>query len=82
MPLLEAPRRLRYAAVDLLPEMVAGLALQVEEMVESMQRRCETAARLLLDLEAIAGPASDGEVGPAASSATSHRRQTQPASTP
>jgi hypothetical protein len=56
VPLLAAPRRLRYSAVDMLPELVTGLAAQVEEMVGSMQRRQATAARLLAHLEEITGP--------------------------
>ena len=80
LPLLSAPRRLRYAAVDLLPELVAGLAGQVEEMLSAMHRRCETASALVRHLEQIAeGPAPAQEVDAAASSATSHRRQTMPA---
>lgn len=76
--LLEAPRRLRYAAVDMLPELVAGLAEQVEDMVSSMERRCQIAHGLLQNLERIAGPADASRVVPAAEAATSHRRQTQP----
>jgi hypothetical protein len=79
VPLLSAPRRLRYAAVDVLPELVGGLAEQVDEMVGAMQRRCDTASALLDRLERIAGgPVPDAEVLPAATSATSHRRQTVP----
>jgi hypothetical protein len=78
--LLSAPRRLRYAAVDLLPEVVAGLAGQVEEMLGAMQRRCETASALVRHLEQIAeAQVTPDEVDAAASSATSHRRQTMPA---
>lgn len=55
-PLLTAPRRLRYAAVDMLPELVSGLAAQVEEMVGSMERRQATATRLLEHLEEVTGP--------------------------
>ncbi len=51
MPLLEAPRRLRYAAVDLLPELVAGLSTQVDDLVREMQRRCDMAEQLLRTLE-------------------------------
>lgn len=54
-PLFTAPRRLRYAAVDMLPELVSGLAAQVEEMVASMERRQATAARLLQHLEEVTG---------------------------
>lgn len=80
VPLLSAPRRLRYGAVDVLPELIAGLAAQVEEVVGAMQRRCETASALLQHLEQIAGgPAPRDEIDAAASSATSHRRQTRPA---
>lgn len=63
VPLLAAPRHLRYAAVDVLPELVGGLAAQVEEMVAAMDRRQATAAKLLEHLEEIAGA-----VGPAAAS--------------
>ncbi len=52
--LLHAPRQLRFAAVDILPELVAGLAAQVDDMVAAMQRRQETANSLLRNLEAIA----------------------------
>lgn len=51
VPLLQAPRRLRYEAVDLLPELVAGLSAQVEEVAATMQRRCEIAASLVARLE-------------------------------
>jgi len=54
MSLLAAPRRLRYAAVDVLPEVVHGLAEQVDEMVGSLERRCETAKALVDNLEQVA----------------------------
>lgn len=54
VPLLAAPRRLRYAAVDVLPEVVSGLASQVDEMVGSLERRCRTAETLVRNLEQIA----------------------------
>jgi hypothetical protein len=54
IPLLAAPRRLRYAAVDVLPEVVSGLAAQVDEMVGSLERRCRTAETLVRNLEQIA----------------------------
>ncbi len=76
MLLLHAPRRLRYRAVDVLPELVAGVAEQVEEMVEAMERRCRTARMLVERLEEIAGPVTALEVQEAAFSAASHRRQT------
>lgn len=76
-PLMKAPRRLRYAAVDLLPELVAGLAEQVEDVVGAMERRCRTAQALVEHLEEIAGPIADAEVEQAAQSATSHRRPTR-----
>jgi hypothetical protein len=62
VPLLAAPRRLRYAAVDVLPEVVAGLASQVDEMVGSLERRCRTAESLVRNLEQIAS--SGGTVAP------------------
>jgi len=51
--LLAAPRRLRYAAVDVLPEVVSGLASQVDEMVGSLERRCQTAQALMHNLEQV-----------------------------
>ena len=49
--LLEAPRRLRYAGVDLLPDLVSGLAAQVDEVLNKMERRCELAETLLEHLQ-------------------------------
>lgn len=76
--LLQAPRRLRYRAVEQLPELVTGLAEQVEDMVGAMDRRCQIASGLLQHLEQIAGPRDHQKVLKAADSATSHRRQTIP----
>jgi len=58
VPLLDAPRRLRFAAVDLLPELVAGLAHQVDEMVSAMERRQATADALLSNLERVTSDSS------------------------
>jgi hypothetical protein len=78
--LLKAPRRLRYAAVDMLPELVSGLADQAEDMVTHMQRRCQIASGLISHLEQVAGgPLPPDQVARAAVSATSHRKQTIPA---
>jgi hypothetical protein len=77
--LLHAPRRLRYSAVDLLPELVAGLAEQVEDMLGAMERRCQIAAHLVRSLEDIAGRPDETQVATAAQNATSHRKQTVPA---
>ncbi len=77
--LLEAPRRLRYRAVEQLPELVTGLAEQVEDMLGAMERRVGIASALVANLEQIAGPADSTEANRAAESATSHRRQTLPA---
>ena len=64
-PLLQAPRRLRYRAVDLLPEVVHGLAGQVDEMVGSLERRCQTAEALVRNLEQVAaGNMSLDDSGP------------------
>jgi hypothetical protein len=49
-PLLEAPRAIRHAAVDHLGELVAGLAAQVDEMVEHIERRQALAAAILAEL--------------------------------
>jgi len=51
VPLLQAPRRLRYAAVDQMPELVTGLARQVAEVAGAMERRCATAQSLAQQLE-------------------------------
>jgi hypothetical protein len=56
--LLTAPRRLRYAAVDVLPELVHGLSDAVEEMLEAMDRRQRTAAGLVDNLETVAAQAA------------------------
>lgn len=56
VPLLHAPRRLRYQAVELLPELMAGLAEQVEDMVGAMEHRCNIARAVMQHLESIAGP--------------------------
>lgn len=77
--LLEAPRRLRYRAVEQLPELVEGLAEQIEDMLGAMDRRVGIASALVENLEQIAGPADLQQAGRAAESATSHRRQTLPA---
>lgn len=75
--LLEAPRQLRYRAVDLLPEVVAGLAEQVDDMLANMDRRRQIAEGLVAHLEQIAGgPLPEADVAQAAQSATSHRRPT------
>lgn len=76
VPLLQAPRRIRYQAVELLPDLVAGLAEQVDEMVDAMDRRCQIAFGLMQHLQQIAGPADPQRTASAADSATSHRRQT------
>ncbi len=53
-PLLASPRRIRYAAVDVLPELVSGLAEQVDDVVSAMERRCATAEALLEHLQDVA----------------------------
>jgi hypothetical protein len=52
MPLLEAPRAIRHAAVDHLTELVAGLAAQVDDMVEHIERREAIAEAILETLAA------------------------------
>lgn len=76
IPLLAAPRRLRYAAVDLLPEVVSGLAAQVDEMVGSLERRCATAQSLVRNLEQIA---QHGGIGASLHPEDSALRRTLPA---
>jgi hypothetical protein len=58
-PLLACPRVVRHAAVDLLPDLVSGLAAQVDEVVSAMERRCRTAQALLDHLENVAGDGSE-----------------------
>jgi len=52
-PLLSAPRMLRHAAVDLLPELIQVLSHQVGDLVAQMERRCITAKALLEQLEGL-----------------------------
>lgn len=82
IPVLQAPRRLRYAAVDVLPELVAGLSAQVEEVAEAMARRCAVAESLARRLEEMAGPSADPQVQvqvqQQVQQATSHARPTMP----
>jgi len=59
MPLIEAPRAVRHAAVDHLAVLVAGLAEQVDEMVTHIERRNEIASSLLCTLGAPEGAADD-----------------------
>ena len=74
--LLNAPRPVRFAAVDMLPEVVEGLATQVDEMVAAMERRQKTADSLLRNLEAIAGESGRltraPVVQPSSASSSSH----------
>lgn len=61
IPLLTAPRALRHAAVDVLPDLVDAISSQIHELVNQVERRCETAQSLLeelRDLEAAAASAS------------------------
>lgn len=53
MPLLQAPRVLRHAAVDLFPELIQVLSNQVGDLVAQMERRCATAKSLLEQLEGL-----------------------------
>src|SRR5690606_15859296 len=46
-PLLEAPRAVRHAAVDHLGDLVGGLAAQVDEMIENIERREAIAEAIL-----------------------------------
>lgn len=81
IPVLQAPRRLRYAAVDVLPELVAGLSAQVEEVAEAMARRCAVAESLARRLEEMAGgpgPEVQQQVQQQVQQATSHARPTMP----
>lgn len=85
MPLLSAPRRLRYASVDVLPHVVNGLAEQVDEMVGSLEQRCQTAESLVRNLEQVAsfggGPGESGSrnVRPPIATAESSGQWTPPA---
>jgi hypothetical protein len=57
-PLMVAPRPLRHAAVDVLPELVATISRQIDEMAAAIERRCATARALLGDLEAMSARSS------------------------
>ncbi len=82
IPLLQAPRRLRYGAVDLLPELVSGLSAQVEEVACAMSRRCALAESLAQRLEQMAvsspGVPALQYAQQTAAQATSHARPTMP----
>ena len=69
VPVLEAPRQLRHAAVDHLPELVEGLASQVQDVVGKMEERCQVASALLSNLEhMLADESGQGVVPPVATS--------------
>jgi hypothetical protein len=74
VPLLQAPRRLRYAAVDFMPELVTGLSRQVTDVAGAMERRCAVADSLARQLEQMvpdppkAEPNGSQSVPPAAAS--------------
>lgn len=55
VPLMSAPRRLRHLAVDVLPDLVGGLAELVSESVEALEERQAVANRVLHELENLAG---------------------------
>jgi hypothetical protein len=59
VPLLQAPRRLRYCAVDIMPELVTGLSQQVGEVAGAMERRCATAEALARQLEQMLPPVQE-----------------------
>lgn len=76
-PLLAAPRRLRYAAVDTISELVSALATQVEDMVAAMERRKAAAQALVTNLEQVVGSPPSSQSGkwqppPEAAEMTSH----------
>jgi hypothetical protein len=73
-PLLSAPRIIRHAAVDELPDLVSGLAAEVDKVVGAMERRCQIAEALLDHLEEVAGPEGEHGAGP-----SRRRRRTQEA---
>lgn len=75
--LLQAPRMLRHAAVDVLPDAVSGLAAQVDEVVSAMEQRCQVAQALLDHLEEVAGVAGEVEAEP--ERPRGRKRITQPA---
>lgn len=65
VPLLQAPRALRHRAIDVLPDMVSGLAAETEDVVASLERRCASAEALLGHLEGVAAAESPAaESGP------------------
>ena len=58
IPLLTAPRALRHAAVDVLPDLVDAISSQIHELVSQVERRCETAQGLLEELRELEVTAS------------------------
>lgn len=76
VPLLQAPRRLRYAAVDFMPELVTGLSHQVADVAGAMERRCAVADGLARQLEQMVPDSIAPPSAPAA--AGSEGRPTRP----
>jgi hypothetical protein len=77
VPLLQAPRRLRYASVDFMPELVTGLSRQVAEVAGAMERRCAVADSLARQLEQML-PDGGGSHATAPPESPSEGRPTRP----
>jgi hypothetical protein len=73
-PLLACSRVVRHGAVDLLPDLVSGLAAQVDEVVNAMERRCHTAQALLDHLESVAEEGGEPDAKPARESRSTSPR--------
>lgn len=50
-PLLLAPRSIRHAAVDVLPELVRAITRQLDELAEATERRRDVAREVLGELQ-------------------------------
>ena len=50
-PLLLAPRSIRHAAVDVLPEMVRAITRQLDELADGVERRRDVAREVLGELQ-------------------------------
>jgi hypothetical protein len=57
-PLLTAPRALRHAAGDVLPDLVDAISSEIHELVDQVERRCETAQNLLEELRILEATSS------------------------
>ena len=57
-PLLMAPRAIRHAAIDALPELVAAISRQIDELAAQVDRRRDSARSLLNELNRLSASSS------------------------